>query len=184
MINGPEKPYKNLGDRLKKLRERASESLPEVSGALEIDVERLAKIEKGADRPSEEILLLLVTHFGVRDDEAGKLWEFAGYSSNKLPSGNFINDGPDGVKPMVMVTADSRIVYTDTVHVMVNNYGVVMNFLQSGGVNNQPMAVARVGMSREHAQSVLKLLEKTLQRPVTKSIAKQLPADKKPKKLQ
>ena len=48
------------------------------------------------------------------------------------------------------------------VHVMVNNYGVIMNFMQGAGPNNQPLAVARIGMSREHAKSVLEVLQKTL----------------------
>jgi hypothetical protein len=57
---------------------------------------------------------------------------------------------------------DNRIIYTDTVHVMVNNYGVVMNFMQTSGSNNQPVTVSRIGMSREHAESVLQVLKRTL----------------------
>jgi hypothetical protein len=45
---------------------------------------------------------------------------------------------------------------------MVNNYGVVINFMQAGGSDNQPVAVARVGMSREHAESVVQVLQQTL----------------------
>jgi hypothetical protein len=45
---------------------------------------------------------------------------------------------------------------------MVNNYGVVMNFMQGGSPNSSPSSVARVGMSREHAKSVLKILQTTL----------------------
>ncbi len=62
----------------------------------------------------------------------------------------------------MVLPADARIVYTDMVHVMVNNYGVIMNFMQTAGPGSQPLAVSRIGMSREHAQSVLEVLQKTL----------------------
>jgi len=48
------------------------------------------------------------------------------------------------------------------VHVNANKYGVVINFLQGLGANNQPMAVSRIGMSHEHAQSLLEVLQQTL----------------------
>jgi hypothetical protein len=37
-----------------------------------------------------------------------------------------------------------------------------MNFMQGGGPNAAPASVARVGMSREHAKSVLQILQATL----------------------
>ena len=72
---------------------------------------------------------------------------------------------------MMVLPMDARIVYTDTVHVMANNHGVVMNFLQNSGPNNQTIAVARVGMSREHAESVVELLQRTLAQSEPKTIA-------------
>jgi hypothetical protein len=72
---------------------------------------------------------------------------------------------------MMVLPIDARIVYTDTVHVVANNHGVVMNFLQNAGPNNQTLAVARVGMSREHAKSVLELLQRTLDQTEQKTIA-------------
>jgi hypothetical protein len=59
-------------------------------------------------------------------------------------------------------STDSRILFTDIVDIVVNNYGVVMNFMQNTGPKVQPAAVARVGMSREHAKSVLQILQVTL----------------------
>jgi hypothetical protein len=61
---------------------------------------------------------------------------------------------------------------------MVNNYGVVMNFMQGGGPNMQPLAVARVGMSKEHAKSVLDVLKQTLsQSEQGPTLQKALPED-------
>jgi transcriptional regulator with XRE-family HTH domain len=153
-VNGEQ--FKALGRQLKALRSRTGESLAEASGAVEIDIQELASFELGNRRPSEDVLLLLISHFGARDDEAVRLWEMAGYASVKTASVHMANEAPAGGK------ADNPVLFTDIVDITVNNYGVVMNFLQNGGPNTLPSSVARVGMSREHARSVMEILQKTL----------------------
>jgi transcriptional regulator with XRE-family HTH domain len=150
--------YKPLGKYLKQLRSRANESLAEASGAVEIDVRELAGYELGKTRPSEDVLLLLISHFGAKDDEAVKLWEMAGYGMEKIPATQM--DNAD-VHILPSINQESRILFTDVVDIMVNNYGVVMNFMQTG-TSNTTHPVARVGMSREHAKSILRILEHTL----------------------
>lgn len=174
------RPFAELGSTLKRMRTSRRQSLAEVSGAVEIDIEYLNTLETGKERPTEDILLLLISHFAVKEDEATKLWELAGYSQQALPVDHMVNDENGDIKPSVLVMpADARIVYTDMVHVMVNNYGVVMNFMQGSGPGSQALAVARVGMSKEHARSVLELLQKTLEADVAEP--KPLPApDQKP----
>lgn len=157
------RPFKPLGENLRYLREARSESLAEVSGAVEIEIETLTAFETGKSRPEEEILLLLISHFATKDDVATKLWELAGYDQDQIPASNMVNDEQGTPQPSVMVMpTDARITYTDMVHVMANNYGVVLNFMQGAGPNNQPLAVARLGMSKEHAKSVIEVLQKTL----------------------
>jgi transcriptional regulator with XRE-family HTH domain len=151
-------PYLTLGKNLKQLRHRANESLAEASGAVEIDVRELAGFELGKARPSEDVLLLLISHFGAKDDEAVKLWEMAGYGMDKIPASRMANSDS---KTVIGTTDTGRVLYTDIVDIMVNNYGVVMNFMQ-GGPKGSAHPVARIGMSREHAKSVLKILEITL----------------------
>jgi hypothetical protein len=165
-------PYKTLGRYLKDLRVRASESLAEASGAVEIDVRELAGFELGKHRPSEDVLLLLISHFGAKDEEAVKLWEMAGYGLDKVPASHMANTNSTA-------SADNtKVVYTDIVDIMVNNYGVVMNFMQ-GGPKNSAQPVARVGMSREHAKSVLKILEITLSQTEHSSSSKITSPDNK-----
>lgn len=155
-------PFRELGQKLKSIRERLHESLLDVSGAVEVDIAMLEEIEGGVKRPSEDMLLLLINYFSVKEEEAGSLWRMAGYDkpkdSDKEPSPNSELQN----KPYMMIMPmDARVIYTDLVNVAVNNYGVVMNFMQNSGTN-QPLAVARIGMSHEHAQSVLKVLQQTL----------------------
>ena len=81
------------------------------------------------------------------------------------------------IKQAVMVMpVDMRIAYTDMAHVVVNDHGVVMNFMQTGGPNNQPMVVSRVGMSKEHAAHIVDLLQRTLNYSHTPPQPKALPA--------
>lgn len=154
--------YKSFGTRLKTIRESAKESIADLSGAVEVDTSVLSNIENGKQQPSEDLVLLIISHFALKEDEALKLWELAGYEQEKTGLASIGNeDGP--VSQSAFVTADdARIIYTDMVHVSANKYGVIINFLQGLGAQNQPMAVSRVGMSHEHAKSMLEVLEETI----------------------
>lgn len=166
-----DRPFKPLGVQLKRLREKRQESLAEVSGAVEIDPDTLQLIEQGSERPGEDILLLLISHFATKDETASKLWELAGYDQEELPMQHADNSAKEDLKSgSVSIMQNTPIVYTDMVHVMVNNYGVVMNFMQTAGNSSQPLAISRIGMSREHAQSVLEILQKTLNLSDKKSL--------------
>lgn len=160
---------KTLGSRLRLLREKRAISVAEVSGAVEIDQNMLDQIESGKQRPSQDILMLLISYFGVPDTEAGKLWKLAGYP---LPSTSDESQLPmgDTTQAVMVLPVDARVVYTDLVHIIINDYGVMLNFMQSVGLNNQPLAIARLGMSREHAKSLLGLLQQTLAQSEPKAL--------------
>lgn len=165
MGSGSKQPYHSFGEVLKKLRASASKTPAEVSGAVEIDVARLKAYESGEQRPSEDILLLLIQHYNLRDEQATELWKLAGYSGQPDEEQFFANDDAGNHQQITVgiTPQDIRIVYTDMIQVSVNNYGVIINFLQGAGPGNQPLAVSRVGMSKEHAKSVVDVLKKTLE---------------------
>lgn len=166
-------PYQTLGSELARIRIRMQESLAEVSGAVEISDERLTSFEKGEVRPSEDILQLLITHFNLRDEESDQLWDLAGYDE-KQPGNTVenLNQQP----AIMLLPMDARIVYSDTFQVMVNQYGVVMNFMQNAGQNGQPLAVAKVGMSLEHAKRVIETLQQTIKTAAEFPQPKHLPS--------
>jgi transcriptional regulator with XRE-family HTH domain len=155
-------PHKSLGQQIKTLREHNKQSLAEVSGAVEIEPEALRKIEQGIARPSEDILMLLISHFEIKDDDAVSLWELAGYTKEQTAKEGVAMHDDKNQQTIMIMPMDARVIYTDTVQVSVNNYGVIMNFMQNNGSNNQPMAISRIGMSREHAKSVVELLQQSL----------------------
>lgn len=153
-------PYETLGTQLRHLRERNRESVAEVSGAVEIDETELSKIESGTDRPSEDILLLLISHFAVEDDKAAELWQLAGY--DRQEDSHEHDQAQASRSQTLMVMIDPRVMYSDQVEVVANNKGVVLNFSQSAGQNGQPLTISRIGMSHEQAKMVMGILHQAL----------------------
>ena len=156
-------PFLPLGNHLKYVREQSRESLAEVSGAVEIDQQHLERIEAGLERPAEDILLLLINHFGVQDREAVQLWELAEYDSD-IPDEIRQSDigGGQAGKPMVMLLAmDMRTMYSDGLDVTVNQAGVTLNFNQAVNAT-QTSPVARIGMSHQQAEQVMRVIEQAL----------------------
>lgn len=153
-------PYKELGEALKAIRARFEESLEEVSGAVELFPEDIAGYEDGTRRPSEDILGLLITHFSVKENEAAKLWKLAGY---ELPKDLEVEDGPPLFpQPVVILPLDTRTIYTDSANVMINEKGVVINFMQNSGIAGKQLSAAKVGMSLDQARRVLDVLDKSI----------------------
>lgn len=158
------KPYLKFGNLLKNIRLGAKESVVELSGAVETDPKILKSIEEGNVQPAEDLVLLLISHFALKDDEALKLWELAGYEQSKTGQLSLHNDDKGIINQTAVISSnDARIIYTDMVHVNANRYGVVINFMQGLGLSDQPLSISRVGMSHEHAKSLIEVLQKTIQ---------------------
>jgi transcriptional regulator with XRE-family HTH domain len=169
-------PYITLGSHLKYVREQSSQSLTEVSGAVEIDERQLERIEAGLERPSEDILLLLISHFGVQDREAVQLWELAEYDS----------DMPDEIKPadlsaqlggrptVMLLAVDMRTMYSDGLDVAVTPAGVTLHFTQAVS-RSQSAPVARIGMSVAQTEQVIRTLQQALLSAKYLGHTKQLP---------
>jgi len=150
-----QQPYQKLGSTLKELRKRRQETISELSSALEIDEEIIREIELGHTQPTEEVLELIASHFELDEVSSDNLWKLAGYVDNQ-----------DSIQTVFVPMQELKISYTDMVHVTVNKYGVVVNFMQNGGANSQPTVVSRLGMSKEHALSVVEVLSRTIQKSI------------------
>ncbi len=156
-------PYKALGDRLKFLREQWQQSIREVSGTLEIDEKTLKSIEAGTVLPENEQLDMLINHFLLTEDQADDLRELAEFGGPRA-------DGmaPLGIEDMLSkqivmyLPIDNKVIYTDGMHANVNDHGVVLQFMQQLPNTAQPNVVSRVGMSREHAERIIQVLQQTL----------------------
>jgi transcriptional regulator with XRE-family HTH domain len=166
-----QKHFQELGSELQKIRLKNRQSIAEVSGSVEIDIEELARYENGESRPPEEILLLLISHFNLSEEKAGSLWQLAGYSKDEPRAQDFIDELHQA--GAFVLPQDARILFTDVTHASANQHGVTINFMQSAGPMGKPMIVSRMGMSREHAENLRQLLDKILheEKPSPKLLA-------------
>ena len=171
-------PFVSLGKHLKYVRENSKQSIAEVSGAVEIDEKSLERIEAGDERPSEDILLLLISHFEVKDQEALNLWELAEYDSEfpdqMRPEVDIISSG---AKVVMLMAVDMRTMYSDGFEVTVGDAGLTLQFNQSSG-KSKSNPVSRIGMSYEQAEKVISQLQKAVLRHKY-SDGKSLPAGDK-----
>jgi transcriptional regulator with XRE-family HTH domain len=160
-----EAQFITLGRHLKYVREQSRQSLAEVSGAVEIDEQQLRRIEAGQEQPTEDVLLLLISHFGVQDREAVQLWELADYKTDVPDQLRSDDDLPPGTKIVMLMAVDVRTIYSDGLDVTINPGGLTLSFTQA---HSQPpqttLPIARVGMSYEQAERVLQTLQQALLR--------------------
>lgn len=168
------------------MRQRLQESLGETSGAVEIAVEQLDRYERGTELPSEDILMLLISHFNLNEDEAVKLWELAGYDRNSQPFAASSQDdyeqppenaGFAGKQPVqiMLVALDNRILYTNGAEIIADDTGVVVSFMQNDGGSRPPFTVSRIGMSYAQAEQLLSTMQRALLHKKYLSGPKQLP---------
>lgn len=175
-------PYESFGKKIKKIRTESNKSLRDVSGAVELAPDQLSKIESGILRPSEELIAMLVNHFGLSQDQTEELLKLAGYNheikevlvlKNKLRKKYDDHDHPkfeqDTIKHLLFYLNNSHIYYTDEVKVSTNKHGITIQFMQSLPVSkdkehNRSIIVSRLGMSAEHANVLAQVLGEAVQK--------------------
>ncbi len=170
-----EEPYQALGARIKKLREQWQQSVVEVSNTLEIDESTLRAIEQGKTMPAEELLDLLSSHFLLTDEQTDELRDLADQYNSQ--TGDALMSGIEDMlmKQIVMyLPVDSKTLFTDSMNATVNDHGVVLQFMQNSP-DGQALPVSKVGMSREHAERMIKVIRSTLDQHDRSNDQKALP---------
>ena len=165
--------YAALGMRLRYARQQKQQSLAEVSGAVEIDEAMLDRIENGVERPSEDILMLLINYFDIQDAEAVRLWEMGNYSTD-VPDELKVDIDASTNKIIMLVAQDVRTQYSDGVSIQAQPNGVTIEFTQSN-MQGQTTPVARIGMSQQQAETVVRTLHSALLHSKYTPKRKQLP---------
>lgn len=154
--------YGALGARLKFLREQWQQSIRDVCSTLEIDEKMLRAFEAGKIAPPVEVLDMLISHFLLTEDQAQDLRELA--EDQRDDTENSLTSSVEDMltKQLVMfMPVDTRVVYTDSMQATITDSGVVLQFMQQTG-NGQSIPISRVGMSRQHAERVIEVLQNSL----------------------
>jgi len=157
-----EEIFKNLGIKLRDLREKTGMGIKEAARVVGVDFSYLAKIEKGQEKPSKSLLNALIYHYGVSNvDQANRLFALAGYMriGGKEVEKMATKDLKDQVKKQstIRMPIDMPILYSDAVTVNANQFGFVLNFTQQLGPGEK-LVVSRIGMSQEHIKALIKVL--------------------------
>lgn len=59
----------------------------------------------------------------------------------------------------IKVPEGTNVLYCDSAFVTASNFGIVIDFAQSMASTNSQTVVSRIGMSKEHAEAMLKVLQ-------------------------
>jgi hypothetical protein len=164
--------YKELGIALKAYRVASNEEISEVALATELSEDQLRQIEDGTLQPQPEQIEILARHFTLREQEAQRLLELAGYNEFDYDvdlSTDFDLKNLEDLKVNEVNVLVNPIFYTDTINVVSNQFGVVLSFVQSSGPEGKPIVVSRVGMSHVHAKSVIKVLTEAMRKSQKKT---------------
>jgi len=171
---------KEFGEKMRIYRQRKGESISQVGIAINIDRTHISKLENGHERPSRQILLRLIRHYSLSNMEASELWNLAGFPTGlvALENQKEVNINMDESQKVnvsttnqveVKVPDNSVVLYTDTVFVTRSAFGLVLDFAQGVGPTNERRVVSRIGMSIEHAKSLVELIQANInqtQKPV------------------
>lgn len=169
-----------FGSELKKYRIRMGESITQVSKSIGIDRSYLSKIENEHEIPPARLLNLLFSHYSITKDEALRLTSILNFTGSRIGGlvmfhdffgGKEANEKMEKRQPKVnpqlpnvqlgLAADKTPILYTDSVFINSNQYGIVFNVAQSIDNQNQQI-VARIGMSRDHAAALAEVLAKHL----------------------
>ncbi len=155
----------DLGIKLRQLRKERGESLAATAQAISTDRAYLNKIELGTIKPSERLLDKIIVHFKVEGNFATMLKQLAGHTaikiamveeSEKTPMANrFPAAMPAAVTQVAINPMQTPVLYTDSVIVASNEYGLVLDIAQAFGGGMQQNVVARIGMSYDHAKKLV-----------------------------
>ena len=170
------KNFTSFGKQIKLYRENNQESLSQAGTVLGIDKTYLSKLENGHIQVSKGLLAKLVDHYSLSKTQAEDLFNNAGYGSEDV---SMISEG-EGVKRMenkipsavksnensaeVNVPVSIQVLYSDAIFVSLNRFGAVLDFAQRLGSTNKHNVVSRIGMSYEHLEEFIKVLEEQLKK--------------------
>lgn len=169
------KNFSEFGQKLKSLRIKKGSSITMVAKVIGINRTHLSKLENGHERPSMQVLNNLINHFSLLREEALELANLAGYTGQgmivtepelKREGVNPMKNNSDSVQStravQVTIKDNTPVLYTDSIFISKNHFGMILDFAQSMGPTNKQIVVARVGLSIEHAKALLGVLTKKL----------------------
>lgn len=160
----------SLGLEIRRLREKAGLSLVEAAKAIGITRSHLNKIELDQSRPSQKKLKLILDYFGVDPSGSEILKQLASRRANKVTTketqmNNKVDANSQKATTSVAIDPNAKpVLYSESVFIQSSDFGLTMDFAQRVGLSDQQFVVARIGMSFEHANKMIEVINDQLQK--------------------
>ncbi len=166
-----EAKYKN---KLRKVREEQKYTLEQVANAIGVSKVYLSNLENGYEKPSSATLGKLREFYKLNKDFAFEATETANDSSlSSSDTSKEVSSMPEEQKQkpagqtqtqtlQIKVPETLNVLYSDSAFVTASRFGLVFDFAQTVGPTNQQNVVARIGMSKEHAESLMRVLQQKI----------------------
>lgn len=172
-------PFIKLGTTIKEYRVRKGENITQAAKALKLDRTYLSRLENGHLQPTRNLLERICDYYSIPEDTASEVYTLAGYAGkdivmqNKVGEGvekrmeNQVSGNKDSKGIELNVPSNAVVLYTDSAFVTTNEFGICIDFAQRLGSTNKHNVVTRVGMSKDHAKALIKVLQERLaQKPI------------------
>ncbi|MFZ5365791.1 MAG: helix-turn-helix domain-containing protein [Patescibacteria group bacterium] len=170
------KIYKELGDRIREHRKKLNIGIKAAARQLDIDFSYLSKVENGLERPSKDLLNRLIFNYQLQEKQASELFHLAEYREGVITVDRENNEN-NSKEQTITIPAGTQTLYSDVVSVTASPHGIVLNFAQQLGPTNQFVVVSRIGMSKEHVRSLIRVLEGLMEKTTGKKATRKISFD-------
>jgi transcriptional regulator with XRE-family HTH domain len=167
-----------FGKIIKYYRNKNKHTSKHLAARLGITRSYLSRIENGYDKPTKQFVRDIIDIYSLNKKVAIKMWCLAGYEFDssggliiteknrkgvvKMQNGK--SETGKEMKEIKVALPNTPVLYSDSAFITENQFGIVFDFAQSVASTNKQNVVARIGMSKEHAKALLKILEKKLEK--------------------
>lgn len=164
-----------FGQRIRIYRVRKDENITQAAKNLDVDRTYLSRLENGHLQPTRKVLEKICKYYSISQNDASEIYTLAGYAGKdivmqnkeregveKIMEENQISKSKDVKGVELNVPNNAVVIYTDSAFVTTNEFGCVIDFAQRLGSTNKQNVVARVGMSKDHAKALIKVLQERL----------------------
>ena len=147
-----------VGKKIRQLRFQNKDKLTDLADYLGIDAGNLSKIENGKRKLSLELIDKIAEKYHLKPEERAFLLTESESSGEEVYRNMNPNVNPNSPQTQVNLPAGLPVLYSDVISVTASPYGLVFDFGQKMGPTNQVNIVARIGVSKEHGDALMKVL--------------------------
>lgn len=152
-----------LAKQIRQLRLSSDLTLEQLAEKVNVHWTFLSKIEKGTRKPNVKLIKSLAKVFSLDEQEYQTLIHQLSQDLRKGVNYKMEDENAANQNQKVLnlnVPQSLAVLYSDSAVVNSNAHGIVLSFAQILGNTNTHNVVARVGISLQHAKSLLKALSK------------------------